>query len=116
MGEKIIGIYKITNVCNGDCYIGKSVDILVRWKSHINISKNKKSKAYNYYLYRAFRFYSIENFKKVMAINLSNGVSIKFDSLFEAEKILGIPRSSISQILNTNHPRKQSKGYTFKFL
>ena len=43
-----IGIYKITNVLNGKCYVGQSVSISERWKQHIKralgaepITKNK---------------------------------------------------------------------------
>lgn len=201
MSEKIIGIYVITNKSNGDCYVGKSLNVEGRWKAHLRTCKNKKSKAYDYYLYRAMRFYGVENFKfeilevcetsdlnfkekyyydlyspvycmidplenptqsfkldkdifkekcrkgwvnrsaeskNITLENLKDGstskgsnkfeskkiVSIKllskeerfFNSLLEAERILGIPRSSISQILNKNHSRKSSKGYTFRFI
>ena len=50
----------------------------------------------------------------VTAINLKTGEEIVFNSLLEAEKTLSIPRSSISQILNENHYRTHSKGFTFK--
>ena len=36
----ICGIYKITNQTNGKCYIGQSVNIKRRWRSH-------KTKAFN---------------------------------------------------------------------
>ena len=52
--------------------------------------------------------------KMVKATNLSNGEEQLFESLYKAEKQLGIARSSISQILDDSHPRKQSKGYTFE--
>lgn len=61
--EKKCGIYKITNKFNNDCYIGKSIDIDKRWYQHKNRYNDKNSKSYNYYLYRAFRKYGIENFK-----------------------------------------------------
>lgn len=35
LGEKISGIYKITNITTGEAYIGRSVDIGNRWKEHI---------------------------------------------------------------------------------
>ena len=46
-GTPIIGIYKITNIDNGKCYIGQSVDIRTRLRDHIkaglgiNASNNK---------------------------------------------------------------------------
>ena len=32
--NKICGIYKITNLLTEQCYIGQSVDVATRWKSH----------------------------------------------------------------------------------
>lgn len=57
-----IGIYKITNNINAKCYIGQSCNIYRRWNAHINISKNKNDKAYNYPLYDDFRKYGLKNF------------------------------------------------------
>lgn len=37
-GNKIMGIYKITNLSNGKCYIGRSVDIGNRITQHIKAS------------------------------------------------------------------------------
>lgn len=57
------GIYRITNLINGREYIGQSVNIETRWKTHISTSKNKKRKYHNYPLYKAMRKYGLENFK-----------------------------------------------------
>ncbi len=45
---KVSGIYKITNMDNGKCYVGQSVDISNRWKQHVKrgvgadaVTKNK---------------------------------------------------------------------------
>ena len=54
------------------------------------------------------------NKKKIIAINIITGEEKEFESMYLAEKELGIKRSSISQILNKNHTRKRSKNYTFK--
>lgn len=36
IGNKVItGIYKLTNIQNGMCYVGQAVDIADRWKTHI---------------------------------------------------------------------------------
>ena len=43
----MIGIYKITNKVNGKSYIGQSVDIMDRWKSHRNKPFNQNSKDYD---------------------------------------------------------------------
>lgn len=197
----MIGIYKITNTINGDCYIGSSKDIEHRWKQHLYLSQ-KQGKHYKYHLYRALRKFGIENFsfailelcqeeqlieleqkyysiynpiynniqpkenpacnekikkkirqeckksfarhsketkkkiymnlqkgresegfnakkyapRKIRAIKLSDRSTQEFDSLYQAEKKIGVPRSSIYQILCKNHKRKQSKGYTFEYV
>lgn len=56
----ICGIYSITNNINGKCYIGQSIDIYSRWRSHKKHSQwqTEKSKA----LYQAFCKYGVENF------------------------------------------------------
>ena len=196
----MIGVYKITNKLNGDCYVGSSKDIGKRWKKHIYLHESK-GRHREYFIYRAMRKYGIENFefevletcvdserilleqkyykklnpryneiepnknpmenpavakkakiackkawktrseqskqkawdnlkkgwgnesfinnqiqaKKVKSISVSDGTEMLFDSLSEASRYLDIPRSSISQILNPNHARKQSKGYKFEF-
>lgn len=58
--KRICGIYSITNNINGKCYIGQSIDVYSRWRSHKKYSQwqTEKSKA----LYRAFRKYGVENF------------------------------------------------------
>lgn len=197
----MIGIYKITNIENGDFYIGSSKNIEKRWKQHIALY-NKKGRHFEYYIYKAMRKYGIEKFefkileiceqkelinleqkyyeelnpryniiqpkenpiqndlvrlrqkerckeawqnrsdiskkksldnldkgkenveflkfkkksKSVKCINIKTGEELIFKSMWEAEKQIGVNRSSISQILNKNHARKQSKGYTFEFV
>ena len=56
------GIYKITNLINGNSYVGQSVDIHKRWRQEKEDSNNVNSHSYNYPLMRAFRKYGIENF------------------------------------------------------
>lgn len=57
--KKICGIYKITNLVNGKCYIGQAVDIHHRWKEHM---RKINDLSYDYVLYRAFRKYGVEQF------------------------------------------------------
>jgi group I intron endonuclease len=56
------GIYVIENLINNKKYVGQSIDIAERWKSHIYESNDIKSHLYNIHLYRAIRSYGIENF------------------------------------------------------
>ena len=58
----MIGIYKITNLCNNKSYIGQSVDIEKRWGEHRRAVNYKNEHTYNYPLYRAMRKYGIHNF------------------------------------------------------
>ena len=57
-----VGIYKITNLCNGKIYIGQSNNIYRRWKDHRCNSKNTNSADYDSVLHRAFRKYGVNNF------------------------------------------------------
>lgn len=38
----MIGIYKITNIVTNKCYIGQSIDMEKRWKSHISMLNRNK--------------------------------------------------------------------------
>lgn len=53
----MIGIYKITNLINGKCYIGQSINILQRWKQHRTNYQTREEA-----LYLAMRKYGINNF------------------------------------------------------
>ncbi len=59
--NKTCGIYKITNICTDECYIGQSVDIAARFKQHakcglgIDTPENNK-------LYKAMQEYGLWNF------------------------------------------------------
>lgn len=58
----MVGIYKITNLINGNSYIGQSVNIFKRWQQEKEDSNNVNSHSYNYPLMRAFRKYGVDNF------------------------------------------------------
>lgn len=53
------GIYKITNNINQKVYIGQSIDINRRWRSHKNFNEYLQG---HYPLYQAFKKYGLENF------------------------------------------------------
>lgn len=55
----MIGIYLIQNKINGHCYVGQSMDIARRWRSHRNAMENKEVTP----LYCAMRKYGVENFE-----------------------------------------------------
>lgn len=52
------GIYKITNLVNGKCYIGQSKNIEARWKGH-----KREYLKHDYPIYLAMRKYGVDNFK-----------------------------------------------------
>lgn len=55
-------IYKITNIKNGKCYIGETIqNYKKRWRDHIYCSKNDKSGSP--VLVNAFKKHGIDNFK-----------------------------------------------------
>lgn len=56
-----MGIYKITNLENGMCYVGRSVDFAKRWKQHI-LCGIGADKASNNKLYPAMLTFGVENF------------------------------------------------------
>lgn len=59
----MIGIYKITNLINGQSYIGQSVDIEKRWLKERQSAFNVNNSSYNYPISCAFRKYGIDNFQ-----------------------------------------------------
>jgi len=63
IGDKIVtGIYKITDSTNGLVYIGKSVNIALRWKDHIKAALGASNTASNNKLYAAMRENGVHNF------------------------------------------------------
>jgi len=59
--SKISGIYKITHIESGKCYVGQSVDIGNRWKQHIKRGVGADKLTQNK-LYPALMKYGITNF------------------------------------------------------
>ena len=56
----VTGIYKITNVVNGKCYIGQSSDLVSRIRKHIRELLNKTH--HNEHLQNAYNTYGTGNF------------------------------------------------------
>ena len=59
--RKITGIYKITNLDNGMCYIGQSVDVADRWRQHVKRGVGAEPVTQNK-LYPAMKSIGVENF------------------------------------------------------
>ena len=56
-----IGIYKITNIQNGLCYVGQAVNVADRWKQHIKRAIGAEPLTNNK-LYPAMKKFGVENF------------------------------------------------------
>lgn len=80
--QKIAGIYKITNIINGKCYIGQSIDIKNRWRHH------RWSNSKSTYLTRAFKKYGFESFhfEVLEEIDISNIAVILFTKSLLTER------------------------------
>lgn len=59
--ERICGIYCINNIINNKKYIGQSININKRWKSHISALNNNRH--YNFHLQQAWNKYGSKNFE-----------------------------------------------------
>jgi group I intron endonuclease len=59
--NKISGIYRIKNIANNHCYIGQSVNICKRRRTHFEYLQ--KNKHHSPYLQRAYNKYGKENFE-----------------------------------------------------
>lgn len=70
-GKTMIGIYKITNLTNGNSYIGQSIDIEQRLKQHFRNAFNTHTHTFHYPLSRAIRKYGVDNFKTEILENTS---------------------------------------------
>jgi hypothetical protein len=76
--KKISGIYKITNISNGKSYIGKSVDIGNRWKTHLKNSLGIECISTNNKFHKGLLNDGIENFNwEVLEICDKNSLSEK---------------------------------------
>ena len=59
----MVGIYKIRNKINNKVYIGQSVKIEERWKSHILSSRQEKITNNSQIIHKAINKYGVENFE-----------------------------------------------------
>ena len=100
----MVGIYKITNNINGQCYIGQSVDIKRRWQRH----KNYPNTNSNYPLYLAFKKYGLENF------TFETLEECEIFELDEKEKYYIEYFNSYKKGYNQTQGGSGSKGFTVK--
>lgn len=61
VGDKVSGIYKITNTKNGMCYVGQCVRFADRWRQHIKRGLGAEAQTRNK-LYPAMQADGVENF------------------------------------------------------
>jgi hypothetical protein len=62
LGKQVhTGIYKITNLTNGMCYVGQAVNVADRWKQHIKLGMGAEAPTRNK-LYPAMLAIGVENF------------------------------------------------------
>ena len=57
----VTGIYKITNIITGECYIGQAADIASRWSEHAKCGLGIDTPAGNK-LYKAMQEYGLQSF------------------------------------------------------
>jgi group I intron endonuclease len=70
MEKKISGVYKIENTITGDFYIGSSIDVKRRWRSH-KWSSTWKLKS-NSPMYKDMQKYGIENFEFTILVEVES--------------------------------------------
>ena len=74
--NKLVGIYKITNIVNDKIYVGQSIAIKQRWSQHK--AKLRKNKHGNCHLQKAWNKYGEENFKFSVLEYLDTDISKDF--------------------------------------
>ena len=74
--NKLVGIYKITNIVNDKIYVGQSIAIKQRWSQHkAELRKNKHG---NCHLQKAWNKYGEEKFKFSVLEYLDTDISKDF--------------------------------------
>lgn len=100
------GIYQIKNSINNNIYIGSSVNIRTRFKTHLNLLK--KNKHENLKLQNAVNKYGLENFEfiKLIGVILNKIVEYNFKSDANKNNLHGL----IAQDLYEVYPEAVTKG------
>lgn len=119
--KDVCGIYKITNILNGDFYIGSTNDMKERWRQHIILlSKNRSP---NTHMQRAVNKYGIDNFTFEIIATTIKEYQVKLeqwfiDSLKPKYNICTLAhcptvvqtKESIQKMLNTRKERGITNG------
>jgi group I intron endonuclease len=74
------GIYIIKNVINGKFYLGSSINLSKRKRTHFRDLKNNKHHCI--YLQRAYNKYGKENFEFIILFNCSKEYCLEFEEYF----------------------------------
>lgn len=123
----ISGIYKITNIINGKCYIGCSKDIKKRWKQHTKDATKSQ-------IHLAIQKYGVDNFifevllecpnicfdywekyiiKKYNCVS-PNGYNLthggKYNTTMTEETKQKLSKCNIGKVLSEEHKQKISKS------
>lgn len=123
------GIYKITNIINGNFYIGSTATLGFdkRWKSHINLLRINKHKnphlqyAWNKYGEKQFLFEIIEKCNKADCIireqHFIDTLHPKYNILKTAGSVLGYRHTTkTKQLIGLSSKGKNSPAYSGEYV
>lgn len=106
----MIGIYKIFNTINGDCYVGSSIDLNKRYRQHILLLK--KGKHHSIKLQRAIDKYGIDSFVFVVIETCEEGeLKNKEQEYLNIGNKYNISKSSKSPMLGRKHSEETLKRF-----
>lgn len=116
------GIYLLENIINDKLYVGQSINIEARIRSHFEVAYNKNSKEYNYPLSRAIRKYGYENFnwyiieicskdllneREIYWIDYYNSIKYGYNQVLGGNKRISL--DMITRANNIKHDLKTTK-------
>lgn len=102
--RKISGVYKITNLITGKFYIGSSIDVERRWKSHMVRYKSKHSKEFHKHLYEDMRKYGLSNFSFEIVCEEEDRILLRKKEKQIIQETNATTVGYNSSIKNQNHP------------
>ncbi|WP_079708095.1 GIY-YIG nuclease family protein [Paraliobacillus ryukyuensis] len=116
--ERIVGIYKVTNLINGKMYIGQSTNIKKRFTSHKNaINRSDDDPRGQGPLYDDMRNYGVENFSfEVMEECSKNELNEKEEYYISFHNSVDDGYNISKKAITTNDPDVRKKIITEEFL